>query len=94
MHFGHSGEDALGKLAGGVEADPDCHPAGHQYAGDGRARWPSEVKRRYPVLTVMMVTAYGDDERRRRAPELGAAEFLTKRVLTSKGKTSAITQCR
>jgi len=28
----------------------------------------------------MMVTAYGDDERRRRAGEYGAAEFLTKPV--------------
>jgi DNA-binding response OmpR family regulator len=28
----------------------------------------------------MMVTAYGDDERRRRASELGASEFLTKPV--------------
>ena len=28
----------------------------------------------------MMVTAYGDDERRRRAEELGAAEFLTKPI--------------
>jgi DNA-binding response OmpR family regulator len=40
----------------------------------------AEVKRRYPELPVMMVTAYGDDERRRRATELGAAEFLTKPV--------------
>jgi DNA-binding NtrC family response regulator len=28
----------------------------------------------------MMVTAYGDDERRRRATELGAFEFFTKPV--------------
>ena len=28
----------------------------------------------------MMVTAYGDDERRRKASELGAAEFLPKPV--------------
>ena len=28
----------------------------------------------------MMVTAYGDDERRRRAGEYGAAEFITKPV--------------
>jgi DNA-binding response OmpR family regulator len=28
----------------------------------------------------MIVTAYGDDERRRRATELGAPEFLTKPV--------------
>ena len=39
-----------------------------------------EIKQRYPELPVMMVTAYGDDERRRRAEELGAAEFLTKPV--------------
>jgi CheY-like chemotaxis protein len=39
-----------------------------------------EIKRRYPELPVMMVTAYGDDERRRRAEELGAAEFLSKPV--------------
>jgi CheY-like chemotaxis protein len=30
------------------------------------------IKRRRPELPVMMVTAYGDDERRRRAQELGA----------------------
>jgi len=28
----------------------------------------------------MMATAYGDDERRRRASDLGAAEFLAKPV--------------
>jgi DNA-binding NtrC family response regulator len=39
-----------------------------------------EIKQRFPQLPVMMVTAYGDDERRRRASELGAFEFLTKPV--------------
>ena len=39
-----------------------------------------EVKRRWPDLPVMMVTAYGDEERRRRAAEFGAAEFVTKPV--------------
>jgi len=39
-----------------------------------------EVKKVRPEIPVMMVTAYGDDERRRRATELGAAEFLTKPV--------------
>ena len=38
------------------------------------------IKQRRPDLTVMMVTAYGDDERKRRARELGASEFLTKPV--------------
>ena len=39
-----------------------------------------EIRQRFPDLPVMMVTAYGDDERRRRADELGASEFLTKPV--------------
>ena len=39
-----------------------------------------EVKRRNAELPVIMVTAYGDDERRRKASEYGAAEFVTKPV--------------
>jgi hypothetical protein len=39
-----------------------------------------EIKQHCPDLPVMMVTAYGDDERRRRARELGAFEFITKPV--------------
>ena len=39
-----------------------------------------EIKQRRPDLPVMMVTAYGDDERRRRAAEPGAVEFITKPV--------------
>ena len=39
-----------------------------------------QIKLRRPDLPVMMVTAYGDDERRRRAGEYGAAEFITKPV--------------
>ena len=39
-----------------------------------------EIKRHFPNLPVMMVTAYGDDERRRRAAEDGAADFVTKPV--------------
>jgi CheY-like chemotaxis protein len=38
------------------------------------------IKQRFPEIPVMMVTAYGDDERRRRASDLGACEFLAKPV--------------
>ena len=38
------------------------------------------IKQQFPNLPVMMVTAYGDDDRRRRARELGAFEFLPKPV--------------
>jgi CheY-like chemotaxis protein len=39
-----------------------------------------EINARRPDLPVMMVTAYGDDERRRIAEEYGAALFITKPV--------------
>ena len=39
-----------------------------------------EIKQRRPDLPVMMVTAYGDDERRCRTRELGAFEFITKPI--------------
>jgi CheY-like chemotaxis protein len=39
-----------------------------------------EIEQRFPDLPVMMVTAYGDDERRRVAADKGAAEFPTKPV--------------
>jgi DNA-binding response OmpR family regulator len=39
-----------------------------------------EIKQSFPDIPVMMVTAYGDDERRRRASDLGACDFLAKPV--------------
>jgi DNA-binding NtrC family response regulator len=39
-----------------------------------------EIKSRHPGLPVMMVTAYGDDERRQHAAEAGALQFLNKPV--------------
>jgi len=39
-----------------------------------------EIKRVRPDLPVMMVTAYGDDERRRHVAQYGAADFFTRPV--------------
>ena len=80
MHFANSGEDALDKLAGGVEPSLIAILSDINMPGMDGLDLLGEIKRRYPGLPVMMVTAYGDDERRRRATELGAAEFLTKPV--------------
>jgi CheY-like chemotaxis protein len=40
----------------------------------------AKIKQRFPEVPVMMVTAYGDDERRRRASDLDAREFLANPV--------------
>jgi DNA-binding NtrC family response regulator len=50
-----------------------------------------EVKQRSPDLPVMLVTAYGDDERRRLAQERDAAEFITKPVRFRVAETPAET---
>jgi CheY-like chemotaxis protein len=80
MHFAKSGEDALGKLAGGVEPTLIAILSDINMPGMDGLDLLGKIKRRYPELPVMMVTAYGDDERRRHAKDLGAAEFLTKPV--------------
>lgn len=39
-----------------------------------------KVKEILPLLPIVMITAYGDDENRKHAKDLGASEFLTKPV--------------
>jgi CheY-like chemotaxis protein len=80
LHFASSGEEALEKLAGEIEPQLIVILSDINMPGmDGLALLRA-IKTRWPDLPVMMVTAYGDDERRRRADEYGAAEFLTKPV--------------
>jgi len=38
------------------------------------------IRREFPTLRVMMVTAYGDENNYRKAMELGAFDFMTKPV--------------
>jgi CheY-like chemotaxis protein len=80
MHFASSGEDALSKLNNGVDPQLIVILSDINMPGMDGLTLLGEIKRRWPELPVMMVTAYGDDERRRRADEYGAAEFITKPV--------------
>jgi CheY-like chemotaxis protein len=80
LHFADSAEEALQMLADGIRPQlivilSDINMPGMD--GLGLLR---EVKKVRPEMPVMMITAYGDDERRRRASEYGAAEFLTKPI--------------
>jgi CheY-like chemotaxis protein len=79
LHFAASGEDALGRLA---EVRPELIVilSDINMPGMDGLTLLRELKRRRPDLPVMMVTAYGDEDRRRRAAEAGAADFLTKPV--------------
>ena len=80
MHFAGSGEQALDLLAGEVHPTLIVILSDINMPGMDGLQLLGEIKQRRPDLPVMMVTAYGDDERRRRAQELGAFEFITKPV--------------
>jgi CheY-like chemotaxis protein len=80
MHFANSGEGALAQLTEGIEPTLIVILSDINMPGMDGLTLLSEIKQRFPDLPVVMVTAYGDDERRRTASELGAFEFLTKPV--------------
>jgi two-component system response regulator (stage 0 sporulation protein F) len=80
LHFASSGEEALAMLANEIEPQLIVILSDINMPGMDGLTLLREVKQLRPDLPVMMVTAYGDDERRQRATEYGAAEFITKPV--------------
>jgi CheY-like chemotaxis protein len=80
MHFAASAEKALDLLSGGIEPSVAVILSDINMPGMDGLQLLGAIKQRFPDLPVMMVTAYGDDERRRRAGDLGAAEFISKPV--------------
>ena len=80
LHFAYAAEQALRKLEGGIEPQLIVILSDINMPGMDGLALLREIKRRRPELPVMMVTAYGDEERRRRAGEYGAVEFITKPV--------------
>ena len=80
LHFSYSGDEALAKLDDGIRPQLIVMLSDINMPGMDGLALLHEIKQRWPELPVMMITAYGDDERRRRADQYGAAEFLTKPV--------------
>ncbi len=80
MHFAQSGEAALDILRQDMQPELLVILSDINMPGMDGLSLLREVKQRRAELPVIMVTAYGDDERRRQAREYGAAEFVTKPV--------------
>jgi CheY-like chemotaxis protein len=80
MHFANSGEDALQQLGNGIEPQLIVILSDINMPGMDGLHLLGEIRQRFPDIPVMIVTAYGDDERRRRASDLGVCEFLAKPV--------------
>jgi two-component system, response regulator, stage 0 sporulation protein F len=80
MHFADSGEAALERLSGNIEPALIAVLSDINMPGMDGLQLLGAIKQPCPDLPVMMVTAYGDDDRRRQASELGASQFLSKPV--------------
>jgi CheY-like chemotaxis protein len=80
LHFAASGEGALAMLDDGVRPELIVLLSDINMPGMDGLALLREVKARLAHLPVIMVTAYGDDDRRRQARESGASEFVTKPV--------------
>ena len=80
IHYAATGTEALDRLEDEIEPTLLAVLSDINMPGMDGLQLLAEIKQRFPDLPVMMVTAYGDDERRRRAAEYGASEFITKPV--------------
>src|SRR5215467_3600602 len=76
LHYAASGDEALDRLAGQIEPTLLAVLSDINMPGMDELTLLGEIKQRFPDLPVMIVTAYGDDERRRQASDNGAAEFF------------------
>src|SRR5260370_35187957 len=65
LHFAYSGEEALEKLSGEIEPQLIVILSDINMPGMDGLSLLREVKTKWPQLPAMMVTAYGDAERRR-----------------------------
>lgn len=80
LHFANSSEGALQQLATGIRPELIVILSDINMPGKDGLQLLREVRQAWPHIPVMMVTAYGDDERRRQASDAGAVDFLSKPV--------------
>jgi len=80
IHFAQSAQEALDKLTGGIRPELIVVLSDINMPGMDGLSLLRRIKEQRADLPVIMVTAYGDDERRRKASEYGALEFVTKPV--------------
>lgn len=80
IHFVQSAAEALESLGEGVEPRLNVILSDINMPDMDGITLLGEIKKTWPDIPFMMVTAYGDEERRRQATALGAADFITKQV--------------
>lgn len=80
MRFACSGKEALELLARDFEPELMLILSDINMPGMSGLELLGHSKARFPDLPVIMITAYGDEERRNQAFEIGATDFLAKPI--------------
>jgi CheY-like chemotaxis protein len=80
MEFASSAADAIARVAGTNEPSPSLIFSDVNMPGMTGLEMLPRLKALHPDLPVIMITAYGDEDTRRRAIEQGAADLLSKPV--------------
>lgn len=80
LHFATSAEQALERISGGLQPEAVLVLTDINMPGMSGLDLLPRLRERFPRIPVVMVTAYGDQENRRRALDRGATELVTKPV--------------
>ncbi|BAI72905.1 two-component response regulator [Azospirillum sp. B510] len=80
LHFAVSAEEALRNLEEGLQPEAVLVLSDINMPGMSGLEFLEHVKASLPQVPVIVVTAYGDAENRRRALDIGATELVTKPV--------------
>ena len=80
MDFAHSAADALARIAGTIEQSLILILSDINMPGMTGLEMLPKVRELRPDVPVIMITAYGDPETRRKAIEGGASGLLTKPI--------------
>ena len=80
MDFAASASDALARVASTIEQSPILIFSDINMPGMTGLEMLPKMKKMQPDVPVIMITAYGDPETRRKAIEGGAAGVLTKPI--------------
>jgi CheY-like chemotaxis protein len=80
MEFAKSAADALERVAGTSEQSPILIFPDINMPGMTGLEMLPRVKALHPEIPVIMITAYGDPETRRKALEQGASDLVTKPI--------------
>ncbi|MDN4988467.1 response regulator [Bradyrhizobium sp. WYCCWR 13022] len=80
MHFAGSAKDALARVANATEQEPALVFSDINMPGMTGLEMLPKMKKMRPDMPVIMITAYGDDDTKRKAIDSGAEGLLTKPI--------------